>query len=197
MTRMYMAIALSTLVSPAFADGFYLKAFGGTSMLSDTDVTFGATLEPDVGFGGGTLAGGAVGYSYADSPLSAELEFAYRSGDSETGVVSGGDFASTSLMLNGFWSFGQSGRVSPYAGAGLGYVTEIDFDVPGSGEFSERGGLAWQVFGGVSYAVSERVSVFGELRYFDAGSRDLEGAGASLSADYSTIDVLAGVTFSF
>ncbi len=199
MSRTYLALAAALFTQPAFAngDGFYLKVFGGASMLSDTDVTLSGSLEPDVSFGSGSTFGGAVGYGYENSPISAELEFAYRSGDSESGATSGGDFASTALMLNGVWSFGQSGRLSPYAGAGLGYVTEIDFDVPGAGEFNDRGGIAWQVFGGVSYAVSERASLFGELRYFDAGSRTLDGVGGSLDADYSTIDVVAGVTFSF
>ncbi len=199
MYRITIFAALVFAATPALADdsGFYLKAFGGASSLSDTDVTIGATTETDVGFGSGTLAGGAFGYAYADSPLAAELEFTYRSGDSEDGATTGGDFASTSLMLNGVWNFGETSRFSPYAGAGLGYVTEIDFDVPGSGEFSDRGGVAWQVFGGVSYAVTERVSVFGELRYFDAGSRTLTGSGGSLNADYSTLDVLAGVSFTF
>lgn len=193
---------LTVSASGGWAEGYYLKAFGGISYLSDTDITIsGAGTDPDVSFDSGFAAGAAVGYAFSGLPVSAELEWTYRSGDSKTGTTSGGDFASTSLMLNGIWSSSQTGRFSPYLGAGLGFLTEIDFDVlsgSAAGEYSDRGGFAFQVFGGVSYAVTERVSAYTELRYFDAGSVDLEGpGGATLQADYSALDVLAGVSFSF
>ena len=104
-------------------------------------------------------------------------------------------------MVNGIWSFAEGTRLQPYVGAGLGVVTEIDFDVPSgaaAGEYSERGGLAFQAMVGASYALSERFSAYTELRYFDAGSVSLSGpGGANLHADYSSIDLLAGVTINF
>lgn len=50
---------------------------------------------------------------------------------------------------------------------------------------------------GARYAVSNRWSVTGELRYFDAGSPDLSGSRGELSADYQTLDLIVGVSFGF
>lgn len=196
------ALLTSCAAGSGWAEGFYLKVYGGGSSLSDTDITIsGLGSDSDVGFGSGTIAGGGVGYAYAGLPVSAEIEWTYRSGESRAGATVGGDFASTSLMLNGVWTFGRGDRFSPYVGAGLGAITEIDFDVPtglAAGEYSDRGGLAVQAFAGISYAVTERFSAFGEVRYFDAGSVTLSGSGgATLDADYSAIDLLAGVSFRF
>ncbi|MEO9825639.1 MAG: outer membrane beta-barrel protein [Paracoccaceae bacterium] len=194
--------AFITSSSAAFAEGFYIKAFGGVSTVGETDVSIstGGT-DTDVSFGSGSSFGGAVGYVYPGTSLAAELEFTYRSGDSDAGATVGGDFASTALMLNAVYSLGQTGAITPYVGGGLGLVTEIDFDVPGGGgevEYNDRGGLAGQIFAGASYAITERTSVYGEVRYFDAGSRTLTAdGGATLNADYSTIDILFGASFKF
>lgn len=200
-----LATVIATCASSAIAEGFYLKAYGGLSTVGDTDVAIstGGT-DPGVSFGGGSTFGGAVGYTYPGTSLSAELEFTYRSGDSDTGATAGGDFASTALMVNAVYALGQTGAITPYVGGGLGLITEIDFDVPGGGggggevEYNDRGGLAAQLFAGASYAITERTALYGELRYFDAGSRTLSAdGGAALDADYSTIDILFGASFRF
>lgn len=197
-----LAALIASSASAALADNFYVKAYGGVSSIGDTDVTIstGGT-DSDVSFGSGSTFGGAVGYGYPGTALSAELEFTYRSGDSDTGATAGGDFASTSVMVNAVYSLGQTGAFTPYIGGGLGLVTEIDFDVPSGGgeiEFNDRGGLAGQIFAGASYSITDRTSVYGELRYFDAGSRTLSSeGGATLDADYATIDILFGASLRF
>ncbi len=194
----------ATLISatPAAADGYYLKAFGGASMLGDSDLSItGVGSEADLGFSSGVLAGAAVGYAYPGRNVAAEIEWAYRSGDSDDGsLAEGGDLASTALMLNGIWTLGSAGALQPYLGAGIGYITEVDFDVPSgtaAGEYSDRGGFAFQLIGGASYPISERASVFGEIRYFDAGSLSLSSDTATLDVDYSTLDLGFGLTFNF
>jgi opacity protein-like surface antigen len=179
--------------------GFYLEAFGGASMLRDTDVT--GEFTGTASFGTGPVVGAALGYDYADSPFRSELEFAYRSGEADTfaGGASG-DFASTTVMLNGYYDFASGGPFTPYIGAGAGYVTEIDFDVAGGaapGQYSDRGGFAWQAMAGLSYAVTDRIGLSGELRYFNAGSRTLTGSSGSITADYATFEAVAGVSFRF
>jgi opacity protein-like surface antigen len=103
-------------------------------------------------------------------------------------------------MLNGYYLFSR-GSFTPYAGFGLGYVTEIDFDVTsgsGIGEYNDRGLLAWQAILGADYALSDSLSLFGEARYFATETPTLDGPnGATLSADYDTLDFLAGVSFRF
>jgi opacity protein-like surface antigen len=161
---------------------------GGTSRLS---------------FWGSTLAGGAVGYNYTDSPWSSEVEFAYRSSSAKNfapGVATGGEYASTSIMVNGRYSFATGGALQLYVGAGLGYVTEIDFDLvggPNAGEYSDRGLFAGQIMLGADWALDDNWSLFGEVRYSATETPNLSGTGRTLRAAYSSTDILAGLTYSF
>jgi opacity protein-like surface antigen len=186
--------------SPAAAQdpGLYVRLFGGSSGLQGNSATLGGA-GLGLGYDAGALYGGAFGYDYGDRPFRAELEFAYRSGEASGGLS--GDYASTTFMLNGYYLLSREGRATPYAGLGLGYVSEIDFDVtsgPDAGEYSDRGLLAWQAVLGLDYAVSDRLSVFGELRYFQTETPTLAGPGGTpLSADYDTVDFLAGLSISF
>jgi opacity protein-like surface antigen len=194
------ALFLALATSPAAATdaGYYARIFGGASALQGDSAMLGGASQA-LSYGSGAVFGGAVGYDYGTAPFRAELEFAYRTGDSTGGIA--GDFASTTFMLNGYYLFSSSGRLTPYAGLGLGYVTEIDFDITGgagAGEYSDRGLLAWQAVLGLDYALSDRMSLFGEMRYFATETPSLVGpAGASLSASYDTLDILAGLSFRF
>ncbi len=201
MRKIYMTCLLALCAGPAAAQeaGYYAKVFGGLSALQGDDATLDGTTAP-VAYDSGALYGGAFGYDYGDRPFRAELEFAYRSGDAVT-FGGSGDYASTTLMLNGFYVFQTAGAFRPYVGLGLGYVTEIDFDITGgaeAGEYSDRGLLAWQAMIGTDYALSDSLSLFGEARFFRAEAPSLAGpGGASLSADYDTIDLVAGLTLRF
>lgn len=185
------------------ADGsFYLKAFGGASDLRGDSLSLGGTTSA-VDYDTGVIFGGAFGYDYADSPWSTEIEFAYRSADATPAAAlgTGGDFASTALMVNGFYSFSTPGPFVPYVGLGIGVATEIDFDIdtgPAAGEYNDTGVFAAQIMVGANYAVSDRVTLSGELRYFTAGSQSLQGpGGAVIEADYDSIDALLGLSIRF
>jgi opacity protein-like surface antigen len=179
--------------------GLYLEAFAGPSMLRDTDVT--GNVRGEATFKSGPVVGAAVGYDYANSPFRSELEFIYRSGDAKTFAGSAsGDFASTTFMANGYYDFKTEGSLTPFAGAGVGYVTEIDFDIAGgagTGQYNDRGGFAWQAMGGINYALTNRIGLSGELRYFDAGSRTLNGSAGSIKAGYASLDAILGVRYRF
>ncbi|MDX8350659.1 outer membrane beta-barrel protein [Cognatiyoonia sp. IB215446] len=205
LTKPTLIVATIALIgSSALADspdsGFYLKAFGGASLLSESDLA--GPLTGTSGFDTGQVFGGAVGYDYAESPFRSELEFAYRTAEADGAAGITGDFASTTLALNGYYDFKPiaGGRLTPFVGAGLAYVTEIDFDVSGGaapGEYSDTGVFGYQLMAGGAYPVSDRWSITGELRYFDAGSQSLSGPGGTLSADYRSVDIILGTAFRF
>jgi opacity protein-like surface antigen len=179
--------------------GVYVEAFGGASMLRDTDI--GGAVAGAATFGTGPVVGGALGYDTADLWFRPEIEFAYRSGDADSlaGGASG-DFASTTLMLNAYHDFDRVGTFTPYIGIGAGYVTEIDFDIAGGaapGEYSDRGGFAWQAMAGAGYAVTDRIGLSGELRYFDAGSRTLADPARRITADHATVELVLGARYRF
>lgn len=200
-------IILSTVAmltsSAALADGYYAKGYAGLSTLQGSDVTID-DVTSDLSYDGGITGGGAIGYAYPDSPFRAELEYTYRSGtvsDLGASVGSGGDFASTSLLLNGYYVFDTGAQFTPYVGAGIGYVTEIDFDVEdaiGADEFSETGLFGYQLMAGAEYPVTDQLAVFAEARYFSMDSPELKSeSGGTLRADYDTLDIVTGVTWSF
>ncbi|MEX0311371.1 MAG: outer membrane protein [Tateyamaria sp.] len=192
-----------SLSSPAWADGsFYAKVFGGVSDIQDDMLTFGGSVSA-TDYDTGTMFGGAIGYDYAGSPWRSEVEFAYRTADATPAASVGttGDFASTSLMINGIYAFNTSGPLTPYAGLGIGVMTEVDFDIdagPAAGEYNDSGVFAAQVMVGAEFAVSDRTALFAELRYFTAGSQTLDGpGGATIEADYDTVDALIGLSIRF
>ena len=199
------ALLVLGTTAPGFAQdangGFYGRVFGGVNLLSDTPLT--GALAGTSGFDTGQIFGGAVGYEYAGLPLRAELEYAYRTADPDGALGITGDFASTTVALNGYYSFAPvgAGRLTPYVGAGLAYVTEVDFDItggPGAGEYSDSGIFRYQLMVGAEYAITDRWSLNGELRYFDAGSQTLTNStGGTLTADYDAVDVIFGATLRF
>jgi opacity protein-like surface antigen len=188
--------------------GWYARVFGGVSTLSDTDVRVNNTRASGT-FSGGLLVGGAVGYDYA-GPWRAEIEYAYRSSSVDrlpASFARDGDYASTAIMLNGLYSFGEIGRLRPYVGAGVGFTREVDFDLTSGpaapppsavGEYSDSGLFAYQAIAGADVAFGERWSGFGELRAFGVNSPSLPGtSGRTLTADYRTFDVLVGLSVAF
>lgn len=197
-----LTVAASTAVAQDSA-GYYAKLFVGTSSLQDDALTLNGD-SASVSFDPGAAFGGAIGYDYANRPFRAEVEYAYRTGDATglpAAIGTGGDFASTSLMLNGYYMFTTASNLKPYVGLGLGFATEIDFDIeggPAAGEYSESGSLAYQAVLGVEYPASNRVSLYGEVRYFSAGSVDLQrSGGGSLTSDYDTLDFNIGLAVKF
>ncbi len=193
--------ALSPTAASAQDGGLYVELFGGLSALSDAEL--GGAITGSAGFGSGSVVGLAVGYDYRGSPFRSELEYAYRTADADPfGGGASGDLASTTLAVNGYYDFRDFGpaRLTPYVGAGLAYVTEIDFDIAGGGapgEYNDTGVFGYQLMAGASYAVSDRISLTGEVRYFDAGSQTLNSAGGSLTADYNSLDVIFGIGLDF
>ena len=198
--RALCAAGLSLIPAVALADGFYAKLFGGASDLRATTATLGADRGPAT-LDAGLFAGGAIGYAYPGSALRAEVEYAYRTGDVAglpAAIGSGDNFASTAIMVNGHYVFPGTAGWSPYAGLGLGALTEVDLDLTApEAEYSARGVLAYQLILGVELAISDRARLFGELRYLDAGRVDMTGPGGVLSADYATTDLGVGLSLLF
>jgi opacity protein-like surface antigen len=181
--------------------GFYVRGYAGASTLSDANVTVGA-LKASGKYNGDLITGGAVGYDY-EGPWRAEVEYTYRSSTFKAvpaTFASAGDYASTAIMLNGLYSFGQLGVAKPYVGAGVGFTREVDFDLKNgaaAGSFSASGDFAFQGILGVDVPFADKWSGFGEVRLFTINNPTLKGNGKTLKADYQTVDLLVGITRRF
>jgi opacity protein-like surface antigen len=96
-----------------------------------------------------------------------------------------------------FTGLGATGQVQPYVGGGLGWAN-IDVATDDFGSFTRNDGFAYQLIGGVAYAVNPAVSLLGELRWFGTDKGKVEGDdGIHFDADFNTFDVLIGMTYSF
>lgn len=129
-----------------------------------------------------------------------EFEYAYKSVDIDqiTGNVVGGpsvsvpvqgDLGINTFMANAAFDFRNSGRISPYLGAGIG-AGLIDFENP---TFTTAGVtvgassdndmvFAFQLFGGVSYWVNPQIVGFVGYKYLSTADPTIQGITSTIDA---------------
>lgn len=216
----YAAACLLAFPALALAQGdtrgFYATLYAQASRLGSTsfDGTSGSSLGPGLKaeFDNGYGFGGDFGYRYGNG-WAAEVEWNYRRhglaslrGGSGAGrVASDGDFASNILFVNGLRRFRAPGRAwTPYVGAGLGWVQEIDFDISSAGgerSNSESGKVAVQLIAGAEIALGTAWSLTTDLRWLRVGDVELtaeaSGGGRLARPRYNPVSVQVGVRRSF
>ncbi|OYQ36921.1 hypothetical protein CHU95_02740 [Niveispirillum lacus] len=208
----FMIIPAMFLSAPskATAEGAYIKALGGLSVMQPDTARRGAMAPVGADFDSGFATGAAVGYAFT-SNLAMELEFMYRTADLAKfdnpilGTV--GDYASATVTAHALYTFdgwytGAMGTCRPFIGVGLGTVEEVDFDLAAgisNQEYEASGDILWQVRAGADWAFAKDWSLTAELRYLDMGTPSLKSksGGQNLVAGYSTIDLLVGLTYRF
>jgi opacity protein-like surface antigen len=147
------------------------------------------------GFGGGEGAGaeGAIGMAVARpaGSLRMEVEARGRQADASPGtsMTDGSSRQTWATMANVWRDVAFSKRFGGYAGGGVGGggLTETASGTPAVDSLAARqaSGLAWQAGGGLTYAVSERVTLDLGYRY-----RALEATGG-LARDAGSEAILA------
>lgn len=200
-------LAANTASAQGFSPSdFYLKGFGGATWLQDQSgaVKSGGSkiADGDASYDTGYTLGVALGYDFTPN-FAFELEYAYRDADTTTKIGAdkfGGSTNSNAVMLNALYKFnpmGAAGAVQPYVGGGLGWAN-MESDIDTIGSFNRDNALAWQLIGGVGYAVNPNWTLLGEVRYFATDSGTLDGPGGlSWDAKVETVDVLFGAAYNF
>ena len=212
-----IAGAMLALSGPARAEeDWYVRLAAGAAWQADAD---GADLTDaggregvdgsfDLGYGAGIAVGRWFGERWR-----ADLGFDYRSVDidrikvDDGRVADDGNYASSALSLNGYYHFTNpraERAFSPYLGAGVVWLNEIDIDLEG-GDFRpayedlEDDGFGVQVMGGVSWRQSSRIRWDAELKWLYYGEADLDnGNQASLeSLDYAPLTLQLGFSYEF
>jgi opacity protein-like surface antigen len=124
-----------------------------------------------------------------------------QSGD---GSLPPGNFASTSLALNGLYSFNLFGReeIRTYVGLGVAWLTEVDIDFEQGGqELSDSGdGVGVQLLAGARCEIGERWFLDAGPRYLSAGEVTMDGEGAAtgrVRADYEPWSATLGAGWRF
>jgi outer membrane protein W len=194
---------------------WYAKLNAGTSFLGDQDfkqsgvATAGATGKGE--YSSGWVAGGAFGYRITDN-WAAEIAWDYRTNEndktkfSDGTSVSGGDFASNIIFLNGYYRFDpvMNTKLRPYLGLGLGWVEEIDMDLKTSSgvenSYSAENEFASQLMAGIEYPIAQNWDFSTEIRYTKVSDIELKqesGSKKITGIDYDPITVAVGITYNF
>lgn len=196
--------------------GFYATLYGQYSKIGSSSFSESGALGAGNGlraeFGGGTGWGGDLGYRYGNG-WAAELEWNYRSHSLDTLRQSGpnlardGDFASNIFLVNGLRRFASTSPWTPYVGAGIGWVQEIDIDITPTTTGVERGysassEFAFQVIAGVEYALTPNWRLTADARWLRVGSVRLNNetgnpGGNAGPLTYNPLSVQIGVRYSF
>ena len=196
--------------------GFYFTLYGQSSRIGSSNFAESGALGAGNGlradFGGGTGWGGDLGWRYGNG-WAAEVEWNYRSHPLDALRQGGatlareGDFASNTLLVNGLRRFPTKGAWTPYLGAGIGWVQEIDIDIaPGAGA-AERGysagsKFAFQLIAGAEYALTSKWRITGDARWLRVGSVRLDNeagnpGGSAGPLGYTPWSVQVGVRYRF
>ncbi len=173
--------------------GLYLSIGAGYSLPGTQNDQYGGSWE----FNNGQIAKGALGYLFNVSSgmnLRTEFELSYRkyAGDSHkssNGTVKdlSGNISYLSGMVNGLCDFKTGTGFTPFIGIGLGMSNVTWSDVKIAGYFygldDSDNVFAYQIIGGMGYALTDSVTLDLEYRYFhaqDVSIRDSDGTIGTL-----------------
>jgi opacity protein-like surface antigen len=209
------AAAQAQARAPVEAKGFYATIYGQHSRIGSSSPTESGATGAGAGlsakFGSGMGFGGDIGYRYGNG-WAAEVEWNYRRHplnalrQGGTNLSSDGDFASNVLLLNGLRRFPTGGAWTPYVGAGIGWVQEIDIDItPVSGAargYSTSGKAAFQLIGGVEYALTPQWRLTADARWMRVGTVRLDNetgnpGGSASQLKYNPLSVQVGLRYNF
>jgi opacity protein-like surface antigen len=179
--------------------GPYVSGRLGMAFLEDSDVTDNIdtiTLEFDTGY----ALGVAVGHNFGMFRL--EGEFGYQQNDIEEASAYGysasayGDINCFSLLINGYFDFVNTSPLTPYIGLGIGMarIEVKSFEIAGYRIGSDDDTVfAYQLGGGVGYAMNENVTLDLQYRYFATEDPEF----GVVDAEYATHNVYFGLRYNF
>jgi outer membrane protein W len=188
----------TAIVGAAGQSGQTLRFDNGPVQLSAS-----SSYDPDL------LAGAAVGRVFAGG-WRGELEFAYQRMKLENvalgsgGPAGEGDYASTSVALNGLREFNLFGSPSArtYVGLGVAWLTEVDMDFDGgpTSRSYSGDGFGVQALVGARYDLGPKWFVDAGARYLYASNLKLDGeqgAEGRVTADYRPWAITFAVGYRF
>jgi opacity protein-like surface antigen len=210
--------AVASVTAQAQDSGPYLKAEVGPTLTEDV------TMRDFLGLGGGKIEfdpgmrfGVGGGYSFADwVAIGGETGVSFNYIDNISGNFRGeGDssIGQVPLLANIVFKLPNKTGLVPFVGAGAGvsfayfHADDLVFDDPAvSGDETIVDGsegdavFAWQLFGGVKYALNDRMSLGLSYKYLHAESPDWEAEDVftGLDSEISVGDLNThAVTFIF
>jgi opacity protein-like surface antigen len=190
-------VGLLVMVSAttAFGAGSYIGVAGGASIFHESDVTISGypTVKADYDISYGIVT--SVGYAFDGPRL--EVEFGYKT-TSMKNLSYGGRSVSTpsndlnimSFMQNAYYDFKTETALTPYIGAGVGFVN-AEFNI--SGSKGDENQFGYQLIVGSAYNINKNLAF--DLSYRFQGSSDFGDEYGKIS--YMSSNIYAGLRFNF
>lgn len=180
--------------------GFRLSStyFDDTREVDDDGEEVVLEFDEDLGYGVSLnhFWTSALSTEFAVDKFAADLDIGFDGGPS----ITVGETEVTMYSASAQWHFRRAARITPYVGIGASYFTGR-FDLFLEEEVAEvdvDNELTWLATGGVSFQVSERVSLAADARYapYQPEFRDDE-TGDTESIDINPLILSAAVRFRF
>ncbi|PKN12073.1 MAG: hypothetical protein CVU69_09010 [Deltaproteobacteria bacterium HGW-Deltaproteobacteria-4] len=176
-----LLLGLGSASDSRAGDLFYLSAQAGGGLLQKTP--WGGSIE-DTDFKVGTQAGGALGFTFPEGRIEAEVS--YRQNDIEEITFEGkpfepgGSMTALSVMLNSYADYPVTSGAAPYfmVGAGMARVT-FDEELSLGISFSETEDTVFAYQGGVGVGLNITKNLV-----FDLGYRYF----ATLNPEFTSVD---------
>lgn len=191
-----VGLLLAASTTSALAAGPYIGAAGGVNFVHDGDLSVSGigtvTAEYDTGFGFNASAG------YNFDPVRVEFEFGYKNADMDKLSGPGGsasvpdtEITVMSYMANAFFDFKVNSPVTPYIGAGLGF---INGELESQGTEEDDTQFGYQFIVGAAYNVNKNLAIDLSYRFQHAPS-DFSQNGVDM--EYMSSSIMAGVRYNF
>ncbi|HEV7718895.1 MAG TPA: outer membrane beta-barrel protein [Arsenicitalea sp.] len=182
LAALFLAPGSAMAQSMPSIDNFYIQGYGGLRAGDNLNLNGAAQ---DLNFG--TAFGVSIGADSGIPGLTFDLDYMRTSANYS---AMGTALDSQSLMLDGQWTYNLSNGFNIYGAAGAG-VIGVTYAATNSGN-----AFGYQLKAGVSAALTDQISWFGEYRYQQAIGNVSVGTPAQ-SAEYASHSILAGLKLSF
>ena len=147
------------------------------------------------------VLGGSFAYGIKTGAVRTELELNIR--DKAEKTYDGGEgswknsLENNSVMLNAYYDIDTGTKFTPYVGAGIG-MARLKAKIDDEQDFSKsKTTFAWQVGAGVSYAMTENVSLDAGYRYTDSGDVTVKGDEGKAKFESTSHEFLLGARYAF
>ncbi len=182
-------IALAASGAAVGAEGVYAGGQVGIGGGGGEIDNSGFDLELDTGL----FLNGFVGKDLGNVRLEGEIAYRQNDMDNVGGIAVLGEMSSVAFMGNAYYDFGDGSGITPYLGIGAG-VANVKFEsIANDSEIA----FAFQMMVGMSFPISETLSMTAELRGFGAVPEFADNFGVPFEHEYFMGSLALGLRASF
>lgn len=194
--KMIIALTAALLATAGLAtakEGPYASFSAGMALQSDSDFNIEGN-DAELSYDPGYALSAAIGADFRDFRI--EGEFGYKSVDMDQASAFGmsenvdGTVSNLSFMGNAYLNFWNRSQVTPYLMGGVG-ISNVEIEVGDSSE--DEVTFAFQAGAGLSFAMSDTVSLDLSYRYFNTPALEIN----DIDVDNANHNVMAAVRFGF